>query len=113
MAKECRNVNRAPGWHRDRRADQDVVADAAGSAANARLGAVSGIVAFVTQRFAVPVSVLVAHPAGRAGAVTPSKFWLKKVDSRPPPGSCMAGFASPRRSPAPARWPSPCRRTRA
>ena len=48
----------------------------AGSGANAAFGAVSGVVVDVTHGTSAPVAVLV-HPAGSAGAVTPSKFSVK------------------------------------
>ena len=60
-----------------------------GSDTNAAFGAVSGRVVVVIQGEAagigdtpgvgngVGVIVVAAHPAGRVGGVTPSKFWLK------------------------------------
>jgi hypothetical protein len=42
------------------------------------LGAVSGVVVEVTQSGAPPCALVATHPAGRAGAVTPSKFSLKE-----------------------------------
>src|SRR6186713_591987 len=53
-----------------------VLPTAAGSGANASFGAVSGVVVDVTQATSAPVAALV-HPAGSAGAVTPSKFSLQ------------------------------------
>ena len=44
-----------------------------GSGANASLGAVSGLVVEVTHGDSAPVATVV-HPAGSAGATTPSKF---------------------------------------
>src|SRR5450631_3979122 len=43
-----------------------------GSSTNASFGAVSGAVVEVTQK-------ALDHPAGRAGAITPSKFSLKTM----------------------------------
>src|SRR6187549_2534664 len=53
-----------------------VLPTAAGSGANASFGAVSGVVVDVTQGTSAPVAALV-HPAGSAGATTPSKFSLQ------------------------------------
>src|ERR1700704_1700073 len=47
---------------------------AAGSSANASFGAVSGVVVEVTQSGGAPCALLATHPAGKAGATTPSKF---------------------------------------
>ena len=44
-----------------------------GSGANASLGALAGLVVEVTQGTSAPVAAVV-HPAGSAGATTPSKF---------------------------------------
>ena len=44
-----------------------------GSGANASFGALSGVVVLVTQGTSAPEAVVV-HPAGNAGATTPSKF---------------------------------------
>ena len=49
-----------------------------GSLMNASLGAVSGDVVEVTQRM-VPPTFDATQPAGKAGAVTPSKFSLKAI----------------------------------
>jgi len=49
-----------------------------GSLTNAVFGAVFGDVVEVTQSV-VPEALLATHPAGKAGAVTPSKFSVKKV----------------------------------
>ena len=51
----------------------------AGSSIKASLGAVSGVVVEVTQSGAAPAALAATQPAGRAGAVTPSKFSLKTV----------------------------------
>ena len=45
-----------------------------GSSINAVFGAVSGVVVDVTQSGAAPIALLATQPAGRAGAVTESKF---------------------------------------
>jgi len=45
----------------------------AGSSTNASLGALSGFVVEVSQS-AVPDAFVADHPAGRTGALTPSKF---------------------------------------
>src|SRR5678815_1755242 len=46
----------------------------AGSLANAEFGAELGPVVLVVHVISVPLSCVVVQPAGRAGAVTPSKF---------------------------------------
>jgi hypothetical protein len=51
----------------------------AGSSIKASLGAVSGVVIDVTQSGAAPEAFAATQPAGKAGAVTPSKFWEKVV----------------------------------
>src|SRR5687768_14933679 len=56
----------------------------AGSGANTALGGVSGVVVVVTHGTPTPVAAVV-HPAGRAGAVTESKF-----SSQPVPGVGVA-----------------------
>ena len=51
-----------------------------GSGEKTELGVVSHAEAEVTQADYAPL-VEVAHPAGKAGAVAPSKFWEKTVDT--------------------------------
>src|SRR5438045_7018712 len=46
------------------------------SGANASFGALAGLVVEVTQGTSIPVAAVV-HPAGSAGATTPSKFSRK------------------------------------
>src|SRR5450432_519789 len=46
------------------------------SGANASLGALAGVIVEVTHGSSAPVAAVV-HPAGSAGAVTPSKFSAK------------------------------------
>lgn len=53
------------------------------SGANASLGALAGVVVEVTQSDSEPVAAVV-HPAGNAGATTPSKFCVK--NGAPPHG---------------------------
>jgi hypothetical protein len=48
----------------------------AGSLANAAFGAELGLVVVVTQLIPVPDVCSWTQPAGNAGGVTPSKFWL-------------------------------------
>ena len=48
-----------------------------GSSTKASLGGVSGVAIEVTQNGAAPIALLAIHPAGKAGATTPSKFSLK------------------------------------
>jgi hypothetical protein len=45
----------------------------------ASLGAVSGVAVLVTQSGAGPDALVAVQPAGNAGAVTPSKFWLNTL----------------------------------
>ena len=49
---------------------------AASSRYTAVYGTLAGVVVEVTQASSAPVAVVV-HPAGKAGAATPSKFWVK------------------------------------
>ena len=51
----------------------------AGSSTNASLGAVSGVVVEVTHSGAAPAALVATQPAGKAGAVTPSKFSVNVV----------------------------------
>src|SRR5947207_1639694 len=51
----------------------------AGSSIKASLGAVSGVVVVVTHSGAPPVALVATQFAGRAGAVTPSKFSFNTV----------------------------------
>jgi hypothetical protein len=53
------------------------------SVTNASFGAVSGVVAEVTHGGKVPTVVVAVQPAGRAGAVTPSKFCVAPVTGDP------------------------------
>ena len=46
---------------------------------NASLGAVSDVFVLVTQSGAGPDALVAVHPAGNAGAVTPSKFSPNKA----------------------------------
>src|SRR5688572_20737398 len=52
-------------------------------AANAPFGGVSDSLSLVTQSLGSPSNVLLLHPAGSAGAVTPSKFWVKNTTGLP------------------------------
>ena len=54
------------------------------SGPKAAFGVVSGLLVEVVHAMPLPV-VSVVHPAGSAGAVTPSKFSWNKVDN----GSCV------------------------
>ena len=51
----------------------------AGSSITASLGAVSGVVVDVTHNGAPPIALVATHPAGNAGAVTPSKFSVNEA----------------------------------
>ena len=53
-----------------------------GSSTKASLGGVSGAVAEVTQSGAAPIALLAVHPAGKAGATTPSKFSLNATPAQ-------------------------------
>lgn len=55
----------------------------AGSSTKAALGAVSGVEVEFTQSGEGPLAFVALHPAGRAGAVTPSKLSLNTVVSGP------------------------------
>jgi hypothetical protein len=61
-----------------------------GSSTNASFGGESGVVVVVTQNGAVPVAFDATHPAGSAGAVTPSKFSFNAV---PAHGGVPVGVA--------------------
>jgi len=61
-----------------------------GSSISAVFGAVSGVVVDVTQSGAPPVALLATHPAGNAGAVTPSKFSFNTVAHGEPPAVAVA-----------------------
>ena len=62
----------------------------AGSLVNAELGALFGPVALVVQSAGGPAPSLVdAHPAGSAGAVTPSKFCDKLTAGVPSEYTCV------------------------
>lgn len=65
------------------------------SVANARLGAVSGFVTLVAHKFAVPDNVLVVHPAGSAGAPTPSKFCERMITGLPTWNAYVRFFDGP------------------
>ena len=49
------------------------------SSTNAAFGAVSGVVVDVTQSGPAPCALTATQPAGRAGAITPSKFSVNIV----------------------------------
>src|SRR5436305_14708518 len=55
------------------------------SGANASLGALAGLVVVVTHGTSIPVAAVV-HPAGSAGATTPSKFCVNAVPHGVPEG---------------------------
>ena len=63
----------------------------AGSSINASLGGVSGVVVDVTHIGAPPVALVATHPAGNAGAVTPSKFSFNAVPAHGVPVGDGAG----------------------
>ena len=51
----------------------------AGSSMKASFGAESGVVVDVTHSGAAPAAFAATHPAGNAGAVTPSKFSFIRI----------------------------------
>src|SRR5436190_17006693 len=63
----------------------------AGSSIKASLGAVSGVVVVVTHSGAPPVALVATQFAGRAGAVTPSKFSFNTVPAHGVPVGVAEG----------------------